>query len=210
MALLHRATLSPSKLDMMRSWLPNQSWIENLDTSGVEILGAYRFDDPAGAVGIETHLLLVGTRVVHAPVTYRDAPLEGAERHLVTTMEHSVLGRRWVYDAVADPVYIEALARTILTGGVEATLEYDQPVSAEKRKVTTRVTGSGHPDAHVPTLEPGTISVLGTTTTIEAGSMHLDVLRVIDPNPTETTHPFLSGTWPGRIAPAVLAVAHLT
>ena len=40
------------------------------------------------------------------PVTYRDAPLPGADAWLIGTMDHSVLGKRWVYDGVGDPVYL--------------------------------------------------------------------------------------------------------
>ena len=43
--------------------------------------------------------------VLHVPVTYRAAPVAGADEHLIGTMEHSVLGRRWAYDGCADPVF---------------------------------------------------------------------------------------------------------
>lgn len=54
------------------------------------------------------------------PLTYRGAPLPGAEPWLVGTMEHSVLGRRWVYDGCGDPVHVAALVATILAGGIQA------------------------------------------------------------------------------------------
>jgi hypothetical protein len=43
-------------------------------------VSAYRFDDPAGEVGIETLLVRRGAGpVLQVPLTYRGAPLAGAE-----------------------------------------------------------------------------------------------------------------------------------
>ncbi len=98
MAMLHQATLTPTKAELIAAWLPGQPWFAG-DAGAVRLVGAYRFDDPAGEVGIESHLVEVGGRTFHVPLTYRGAPLDGAEAFLVGTMEHSVLGRRWVYDA---------------------------------------------------------------------------------------------------------------
>lgn len=56
-------------------------------------VGTYRFDDPDGEVGIETHVLRTADgQVIQVPVTYRDAPLEGAASLLITTTQHSILG----------------------------------------------------------------------------------------------------------------------
>ena len=106
MALLHDATLVPSKRELLADWLPSQPWADGLPE--LRPFGGFRLDDPAGEVGIEGILLRSedGTVVVHAPLTYRGAPLDGAEGHLLGTMEHSVLGTRWVYDAPGDPVYV--------------------------------------------------------------------------------------------------------
>lgn len=93
---------------MLREWLPSRSWTS--DGANIRIIGAYRFDDPAGEVGIETFLIECSDGVLQVPATYRAAPLEEADASLITTMKHSVLGRRWVYDAAADPVYVRALA----------------------------------------------------------------------------------------------------
>lgn len=48
---------------------------------------------------------LLGTadgRVLHVPLTYRGAPHPDAD--LITTMHHTVLGDRWVYDGCTDPI----------------------------------------------------------------------------------------------------------
>jgi hypothetical protein len=54
MALVHRATLSPSKQELVESWLPTRSWASGHTVAGK--LAEYRFDDPAGEVGVETIL----------------------------------------------------------------------------------------------------------------------------------------------------------
>src|SRR5680860_362366 len=98
MAIIHRATISPSKLELLDEWLGE-------DLAGSDELrqvASYRFDDPVGEVGIEALLVTRGGPVRHAVLTYRAAPLDSAQEHLITTMEHSVLGNRWVYDAQGD------------------------------------------------------------------------------------------------------------
>src|SRR5688500_4976088 len=86
-------------------------------------LGTWRLDDPAGQVGVETLVVQDvadprGT-VYQVPLTYRGAPLLGAEHALVGTTEHSVLGQRWVYDGPHDPVYAGQLLE-LVQGHVEA------------------------------------------------------------------------------------------
>src|SRR6478609_10480555 len=119
MALLHRATLNPSKPELLAAWLPSQPWAAGLP--GLRPIGGYRFDDPDGEVGMEGILLRNDAgAVVHVPLTYRSAPLDGADDHLLGTTEHSALGTRWVYDATGDPVWNATLTATILTGGTGA------------------------------------------------------------------------------------------
>ncbi len=80
-------------------------------------LATWRLDDPAGEVGVET--LVVAdesgdeTVVYQVPLTYRGEPLASADHALVGTTEHSVLGRRWVYDAPHDPVYATQLLELV-------------------------------------------------------------------------------------------------
>ena len=143
MALLHDATITPGKVELIETWLPGQPWASGLPQ--LDRIGGFRIDDPAGEVGIEGILLASADRavVVHVPLTYRGAPLEGAEDALLGTMEHSVLGTRWVYDAAADPVFVAALTDTITAGrtGAEEFFEVD----GEKvvREPSAHVVGSG-------------------------------------------------------------------
>ena len=96
MALLYDdAELVPSKIELLRSWVPGRAWAGGSAVSGLDAVGAYRFDDPEGEVGIETHPLRTADgRVLRVPLTYRGRPLESAPDVLVTTMQHSVLGQR--------------------------------------------------------------------------------------------------------------------
>ncbi|WP_024793367.1 CG0192-related protein [Tomitella biformata] len=201
MALIYDATLSLSKLEILQAWVPTQPWFNGAELT---IVGAYRFDDPQDEVGMESHLVQSENRIYHVPLTYRGAPLEGAEASLITTMEHSVLGRRWVYDAVADPVYARALATSIRTGGRQADLEFATPVPDSARVVTTRVRGSGEPGTTVPRVDTVTCADDGPVTVITAGDQVLELIRAIDPaRPAVGVH--LAGTWPGQDQPAVLA-----
>lgn len=111
-AEIYDAVLDPGKLDLLRGWVRRQDWFDG-DPESLEQVTAYRFVDPDGDVGMESFLLSDGSQTYHVPVTYRGAELSDAADALVGTTEHSVLGRRWVYDAPADPVYVTEVCRVI-------------------------------------------------------------------------------------------------
>jgi hypothetical protein len=210
MALIYQAQLTPSKIELLRSWLPTQSWLGDADASAIEAVGAYRFDDPAGEVGIETHLLAAaGGQVLQVPLTYRNEPLAGAESALLGTMQHSVLGERWVYDGCADGIYATALATAILTGGTEAAHDVVTDSGNVRRPTTTRVSGSGSPDHATPALGAVSYASVGTATVIRAAGLTLQVLRIIDAGAEPAGEHTLIGTWPQHDAPALLAAAHV-
>lgn len=125
MAEIHRgATLSPSKVDLVADWIGAQRWYAAKGTvPQLTRVGSWRLDDPQGAVGVETLYLRDESAaepvIYQVPLTYRDAPLEGALDALVGLIEHSVLGTRWVYDAPHDPVYAEQLL-ALVRGQVRA------------------------------------------------------------------------------------------
>jgi 1,4-alpha-glucan branching enzyme len=117
-AEIHHTTLAPSKLELLTGWLPGQRWYAAKGSTPVlRKVGGYRLDDPAGRVGIE--VLIVADEsgrqpvVYQVPLTYRGAPLPGAEHALVGTAEHGVLRTRWVYDAPHDEVFAAQLLALI-------------------------------------------------------------------------------------------------
>jgi maltokinase-like protein len=144
-------------------------------------LAEYRFDDPGGEVGVETILWRTEDGVVlQTPLTYRAAPLEGAAPYLLGTSEHSVLGRRWVYDGCGDPVWAAALATAILTGGTEAQMYFEEDGGRVHVAPRMRVRGSGRDGAAVPEVTSvGSVTDEGTVTVVRAGDVELTLARVV-------------------------------
>ncbi|MFB8078976.1 1,4-alpha-glucan branching protein [Streptomyces sp. NPDC056013] len=122
MAVVHRTTMQPTKLELLTEWLPTREWHAGGEARP-ERVGGFRLDDPAGEVGIEFMVVTDGegdgatTHLV--PLTYRGEPLDGAEHALVGTSEHGVLGKRWIYDGTHDPVLVGQLY-ALLTGRAQA------------------------------------------------------------------------------------------
>ncbi|GAA1491426.1 maltokinase N-terminal cap-like domain-containing protein [Brachybacterium sacelli] len=132
MAIIYQARLEPTKPEILHRLLASRPWGE---AGELEVLGAYRFDDPDGEVGIECHLVRVGETVYHLPLTYRPAPLEDGEDALIGTLQHSVLGERFVYDGLGDEVALECFRRALCGQQEQAELEIHD---AEDRRVDTR------------------------------------------------------------------------
>ncbi|MEU9103234.1 1,4-alpha-glucan branching protein [Streptomyces xanthophaeus] len=115
MAVIHRTTMSPGKLELLTGWLPLRPWYQGREGAVPQLAkaGGFRLDDPEGEVGIEFMVVTDGSGdapiAYLVPVTYRGAPLKGAEEGLIGTSEHGVLGRRWIYDGAHDPVLVEQL-----------------------------------------------------------------------------------------------------
>ena len=179
MGLVHRATLSPSKQDLVAAWLPSRPWAEGREIATK--IAEYRFDDPAGEVGIET-IVFADDRgtTLQVPLTYRGAPLAGAEDFLVRTCDHSVLGQRWVYDGCGDPAWASALATAILTGGTQHQMYLEQ--DGRRIDVPPRMTvqGSGSAGAEVPAITSvDSVRDDGPTTVVRAGDVELVVARVV-------------------------------
>jgi hypothetical protein len=144
MALLYAATLIPSKLELVGAWARTRPWFQGDKDAALTQVGNYRFDDPAGEVGIEVLLVRAGDGpVLQVPLTYRDAPLPGGDRFLIGNTEHSVLGTRWVYDAPGDPVYVATTTAAIVDGGHEAGMLIEVDGVMTKREPTVTVLGSG-------------------------------------------------------------------
>ena len=219
MALLHKADITPSKIDLLSSWAPAQPWFVGEAGVSVTNLAAYRFDDPEGEVGIETILISAGDGpVLQVPVTYRGAPLAGADSSLITTMQHSVLGERWVYDAIGDPAYLAAVANAALTGGHQAELSIEIDGQLVVREPTAVVAGSGTPGSTVvtpPAVADISIRQEPGATVVTAGSLRIVVARVLGADDVladlapDSAHEVLAGTWSDQPALRALVIVAL-
>lgn len=120
-ALIYDAELSQSKEDIAARF-----------AGIVTLLGSYRLVDPDDVVGIE---VLIGAdldgRTVQLPLTYRPAEID--PECTLTEIDHSVLGRRWVSNALGDPVAVAQFIRTILEGDDGATRSDGVPAALDIR-----------------------------------------------------------------------------
>ncbi len=212
-AEIHDATLRPSKLELVQRWIGAQRWYASKGrTATLASVGSFRFVDPEGEVGIETLLVRDGdpasadSVIYQVPLTYRSAPLAGADRALVGTMDHSVLGTRWVYDAPHDPAYVTELLRTIVTGDREAERS-DGVVSVTVRGASR---SAGALSATPPRLLAASVlsgEQSNTSIILEVGSDSLPrhvivkVFRVVAPgdNPDVTVQAALAAADPGLV-----------
>jgi hypothetical protein len=200
-AVLHVASLVPTKPEAIAAWVPAQPWAP--DGGDVEVVAAYRFDDPEGRVGLEAHLVRSAGALLHVPLTYRDAPLDGAGDHLVATMAHSVLGERWVYDGLHDPIFTRMLAAATMTGCGQAVGMVEHGERWVVVPPAVRLAGGGWSDARVPVDRFEVESDEGDRAVLRNDRFDLVVGRRLVPGDTPPIG--LTATWPGQPEPVVLA-----
>lgn len=215
MALLHHADLVPSKLELLAGWAPSQPWFAGDAKAPFTTVASYRFDDPDGQVGIETLLVRAGDGpILQIPLTYRNEELPGAEKWFVGNMEHSVLGKRWAYDAVGDAVYLGQLAQVTLGGGHQAEQYFEEDGKRVVRQPTAVVRGSGPAgfvapsalDDHVPQTRNDP-----TSTLVETDRLALMLTRspVLHPLSKDDDSDALTGTWTDQPDERILALVSL-
>lgn len=150
MAIIHHSTVKPTKLELLTPWLSSRPWYRGAGGPQLAKAGGFRLDDPRGEVGIEFMVAAdtSGSEPVAylVPLTYRGAPLDGADHALIGTMEHGVLGQRWAYDGCHDPVMTAQLL-ALIEGRAEPQA---QSVSdTPDREVTRFFTGEGPASTHI-------------------------------------------------------------
>ena len=202
MAILHRATVTPTKAELIARWAPSRPWGPSADAP-IDVIGAYRFDDPDGRVGIETHLVTAGATLMQVPLTYRDEPLEGAEDAFITRMEHSVLGDRWVYDGLGDPRFVTMLAAVAMTGQGEALGMAEVEGRWFIAPTNVRIHGGGWTQDRVPVDRFTLVSDGATGSVLHNDRFALTVFR----HPARGPRPAIGLTahWPGLDGEVVLA-----
>ena len=202
MALFHRAIISPTKDELIAGWVPTQPWGPPADVA-LDVIGSYRFDDPDGRVGMETHLVAAGGTLIHVPLTYREEPLDGADGALITEMQHSVLGTRWVYDGLRDPRLVLMLAAVTMTGQGEALgmAVYDGRWYIAPSNV--RIQGGGWTQERVPVDGFELESDEAAASVLRNDRFELTVFRRPAAGPRPAIG--LTASWEGRPDPVVLA-----
>jgi hypothetical protein len=184
MAVIHRTTLAPTKLELLTAWLPSQPWYRGGE-DGPELTraGGWRLDDPADEVGIELMAVndLSGSEPVtyHVPLTYRGSPLDGGDDGLVGTTEHGVLGRRWVYDGVHDPVLVAQVLA--LVNGVVGAQQQSQSHTPDPTVVAVTHRGGPFAVAAPLAVETGTTGTDIQGFVSDAGPAVLHVARQLRP-----------------------------
>jgi maltokinase-like protein len=193
MSLIHHTTLKPTKLELLTDWLPSRAWYRaSAGQPSLTKAGGFRLDDPAWEVGIEFMVAAEGSTAYHVPLTYRGSPLEEIGDALIGTLEHGVLGRRWVYDGTRDPVLVRQIV-ALIQGKAEpqAQSQSDTPdptvLSWPAANETLDVTGfTASDDAE------GTIIDVSTA----AGALALRIHRVLRPVAGDGAAPgAVSATW---------------
>lgn len=202
MALFHVATIVPTKEQLIAEWVPRQPWGPAGGTP-IDVIGSYRFDDPDGRVGMETFLATAGGQIFHIPLTYRDAPLADADDALIATMEHSVLGRRWVYDGLRDPRFVLMLAAVTMTGQGEALGMAEYNGRWYIAPTSVRVQGGGWSMERVPVDGFSSANLQDANVVFTNGRLELTVFRRPAPGPRPPIG--LTATWVGHTEPVVLA-----
>ncbi|WP_089101389.1 maltokinase N-terminal cap-like domain-containing protein [Streptomyces hyaluromycini] len=196
MALIHHTTLKPTKVELLADWLPTRPWYHGPAAPELVKAGGFRLDDPAGEVGIEFTVVTEGPGgpegpgAYLVPLTYRGAPLEGAEHALVGTMEHGVLGPRWAYDGCHDPVLTAGLL-ALIEGRAEA--QAQSITDTPDREIARSYAGAGP----VPGLGAPVDTDESTEFAVADGGLVLRLRRVLTPGstPSDDAVGQVTGAW---------------
>ncbi|HET6817677.1 MAG TPA: 1,4-alpha-glucan branching protein [Mycobacteriales bacterium] len=160
MAHIHNTTMSPTKLELLDRWLPQQAWYAGTGKPDLNRVGGFRLDDPDGEVGIEFMVVrddADGGTAYHVPMTYRGEPLEDApDSALIGTSEHGVLGERWIYDGAQDPVLVAQLA-ALLRGAVTAQHQSKSDTAEPRVRIDSTADDTEPAGAETVTAADGTV-----------------------------------------------------
>ena len=147
------------------------------------------------------------------PMTYHGRELPGADGRLIGTSEHGVLGRRWIYDGIRDPVLVAQLV-ALLQGEAQAQA---QSVSSTPDPTVTVEPVPGGPLAVISSVvtdddQSGTHLLVDTAGPDgrPSGELAIRIRRILSPDTGGAGDPCLSAMWrqpDGTQARGVLATA---
>jgi hypothetical protein len=216
MAIIHStATLSPTKLELLASWLPVQPWyLDRGREPELARAGGFRLDDPRGEVGIEFMVVTDGSGAGVAsylvPMTYRASALASANGALIGTAEHGVLGRRWIYDGARDPVLVAQLV-ALIQGDAEPQAQsvsdtpdptvISEPVTSGSLTAIDSAVAASEPSCTVLRVE--TAGAGG----VRGGQLVVRVSRVLRPDGTAASVPTTASGAPAASAGPAASVA---
>lgn len=216
MAIIHStATLSPTKLELLASWLPVQPWyLDQGREPELARAGGFRLDDPRGEVGIEFMVVTDGSGARSAsylvPMTYRASALASADCALIGTAEHGVLGRRWIYDGVHDPVLVAQLV-ALIQGDAEpqaqSVSDTPDPTVISEPVISGSLTAI---DSAIAASAPsGTVLRVETAWAggVRGGQFVLQVSRVLQPDGTGMRVPTAASGAPAASAGSAASIA---
>ncbi|MBV9794013.1 MAG: 1,4-alpha-glucan branching protein [Actinobacteria bacterium] len=196
MAVIHHTTLTPGRLELLATWLPAQPWYQpHGGPPELDRAGGFRLDDPDGAVGLEFMVVTDGPTGVayQVPLTYRGQALPSASSGLITTAEHGVLGRRWVYDGACDPVLVAQLI-ALLQGDAEP--QAQRITDTSDPTVTTGPPITGRPlDIVSAAALTSTAAQTELRVPVGTGVVTLTVNRLLRPGPGPGDTPGVSARW---------------
>jgi 1,4-alpha-glucan branching enzyme len=176
------APLDPRLQHLLAVWMPRQRWYPAKGRGvGLRLLGVLELPQATDTpTGVDVEVLVVGLDsgdrldVVQVPLTYRSAPLEGADVGLVGELDVDQ-GHRWVYDGPHDPAYVAALLRSLETPPTAQLPSSGTPsrVMSREQSNTSIVVGADRPDATIVkvfrTLHPGANPDVEVTAALAAG-----------------------------------------
>lgn len=201
------AELYPAKPEAVAAYLREHGPDPGVSAEALTLLASYRFDDPGGDVGMEVHLVRdQAGRLLQVPLTYRGDPHPAQDELL--TIDHSVLGQRYVYGGLSDTMFLTQLVDTIVGGGVGARHVNVNDGSEITHRVAN-VRGTGMSDEDAPSV------ARAATPGVSEGAVHVPLMGgelifdlQLDPSddPSERTpNGMLFGTWPGQDSEVLLA-----
>lgn len=133
------ASVKPSALELVNDWIGRQPWF--VGNPALELVGTFKFEDPDGEVGLHNMIVRSRGHLYYVPVTWRSEMLPGWA-DLIGEAQHTVLGRRYLYNAETDPVFMDELRRVIVEADTDSEV---RTTSGDVRERKIEVQGNGEP-----------------------------------------------------------------
>lgn len=112
---------------LLSAWLPRQSWFPKLETelgsdpdiTPMSVTRLFEWETGEGTVRGSQAIISVGDgrtlRRINVPLSFRTQENFALRGHLIGTIDDITMGRCWVYDGCADPVFVVNYAHAAAT-----------------------------------------------------------------------------------------------